>query len=439
MSTPANAINLNATAYGVVSFDGIKVFNTIVPSTSGNVLTSNGTTWISSPVSSSGAVTTLTGNSGGAISPTAGNINTVGTGSITIVGSGSTLTTQLTGLTNHSLLVGAGTSTITNLGVATNGQIPIGSTGANPVLATITQGANITVTNGAGSITLAVPTAAGLSLAAFGSTPNANGLTLTSGVLNMQPADGTNPGGVSTTTQNWAGNKIFNTSATSASFLVASGGGGLANIQYPSSAANYNFNLPTSAGTTGYFLTSGGGGSTNNTWTSPAAAGASLVLIQSQTVSNAASAVFTTGLTSYNMILVTITNLITVTGNPNVNMDFSSNGGSTYINSGLVCGIATHTYTSTTLSNTNSTATAPIGITVLGNSVYSGEIWIRGLNNGSATISYDGTATWYDGSNYQFGDIFGTTSGNVGINALRFSAASGNISGTITIYGLSTS
>ena len=110
-----------------------------------------------------GTVTTLTGNSGGAVGPDgSGNINTIGTGSITVVGNPGTNTTtaQLTGLTNHSLLVGAGTATITNLGVATNGQIPIGSTGADPVLATITAGANITVTNGAGTITIAADTQA---------------------------------------------------------------------------------------------------------------------------------------------------------------------------------------------------------------------------------------------------------------------------------------
>jgi hypothetical protein len=41
------------------------------------------------------------------------------------------------------------------LGAATNGQIAIGSTGANPVLATITAGSGIAVTNGAGSISVA--------------------------------------------------------------------------------------------------------------------------------------------------------------------------------------------------------------------------------------------------------------------------------------------
>lgn len=186
-------------------------------------------------------------------------------GTATVPGGGTGAVT----FTAHSILLGQGTSAITALGAATNGQLPIGSTGANPVLATLTQGTNITITNGAGTIQLDVSSGAGLSLAAFGSVPNANGLTLTAGVLNMQPADGTFPGGVSTTTQNFVGNKIFNTSATSASFLVLSGGGGLSTIQYPTSATSFNFNMPTTAGTSGFFLTSGGGGSTNMTWTDP--------------------------------------------------------------------------------------------------------------------------------------------------------------------------
>jgi hypothetical protein len=58
-------------------------------------------------------------------------------------------------VTQHSLLLGgANTHTINNLGVATNGQLPIGSTGADPVLATLTAGTGVTITNGAGSITL---------------------------------------------------------------------------------------------------------------------------------------------------------------------------------------------------------------------------------------------------------------------------------------------
>jgi hypothetical protein len=39
--------------------------------------------------------------------------------------------------------------------LTTNGQVLIGDTGANPVAATLTAGTNITITNGAGSITIA--------------------------------------------------------------------------------------------------------------------------------------------------------------------------------------------------------------------------------------------------------------------------------------------
>lgn len=59
-------------------------------------------------------------------------------------------------VTQFSLLLGgANNHTIANLGVATNGQLPIGSTGANPVLATLTAGSGISITNAAGSITIA--------------------------------------------------------------------------------------------------------------------------------------------------------------------------------------------------------------------------------------------------------------------------------------------
>jgi len=63
--------------------------------------------------------------------------------------------TGASSLTDHSLLVGSGTDAVTALGVATNGQLPIGSTGADPVLKTLTEGAGISITNGAGSITIA--------------------------------------------------------------------------------------------------------------------------------------------------------------------------------------------------------------------------------------------------------------------------------------------
>jgi len=100
--------------------------------------------------SGSAAVQTLTGNSGGAISPTAGNINTVGTGSITVVGSGFTLTTQLTGLTNHAVQVGAGTATLTQVGPSATTGAVLASNGAaaDPSFQTISSLGGITSITG---------------------------------------------------------------------------------------------------------------------------------------------------------------------------------------------------------------------------------------------------------------------------------------------------
>lgn len=58
-------------------------------------------------------------------------------------------------LTAHGILVGEGTSPIVALAAGTDGQLAIGSTGADPVMAGITAGTGISVTNGAGSISVA--------------------------------------------------------------------------------------------------------------------------------------------------------------------------------------------------------------------------------------------------------------------------------------------
>lgn len=90
----------------------------------------NGSNSISIAANGSVVGQTITGDSGGALSPTAGNWNLLGSGSITTSGAGSTLTTQLTGLTNHSVLVGAGTATITKVAPSATSGVPLISQGA---------------------------------------------------------------------------------------------------------------------------------------------------------------------------------------------------------------------------------------------------------------------------------------------------------------------
>lgn len=69
----------------------------------------------------------------------AGLVNIQGSGSTTTVGSLNTLTVQLTGLTNHAVLVGAGTTTITKVGPSANtGQVLQNNAAADPSYSTAT-------------------------------------------------------------------------------------------------------------------------------------------------------------------------------------------------------------------------------------------------------------------------------------------------------------
>jgi hypothetical protein len=91
-----------------------------------------------------GALNTLTGDSGGAISPSAGNITLAGTANqITTIGSGNTITASLIGpytpatYTAHGVLIGEGTSSVVATTPGTNGQVLIGATGADPAFGAV--------------------------------------------------------------------------------------------------------------------------------------------------------------------------------------------------------------------------------------------------------------------------------------------------------------
>ncbi len=58
-------------------------------------------------------------------------------------------------VTNHAPLVGAASNGITSIGPLTNGQLLIGNTSNDPSAATLTAGSGVSITNAAGSITIA--------------------------------------------------------------------------------------------------------------------------------------------------------------------------------------------------------------------------------------------------------------------------------------------
>jgi len=109
---------------------------------------SNGDGVSGNPTISAGSSTPLSFPTDSGMATLAANALTLaGSGSITTTGSGATVTTALTGLTNHAVLVGAGTSTITKVGpTATAGQV-LQSAGAaaDPAFSTATYPSTTTV------------------------------------------------------------------------------------------------------------------------------------------------------------------------------------------------------------------------------------------------------------------------------------------------------
>lgn len=98
----------------------------------GSLTISNGAGTISLSVAGGTTVgKTISGNSGGNLPPLGGNWAIIGDGSITSAGSGSTLTFQLQNLTNHNVLIGAGTTTITKVAPSATAGIPLVSNGSS--------------------------------------------------------------------------------------------------------------------------------------------------------------------------------------------------------------------------------------------------------------------------------------------------------------------
>lgn len=113
-------------------------------------------------ISNSGAVATSFPTDAGTAIPALGALTIAGGNNIGTTGAGSTVTINVDGTTNNAIQIGNASGSLTSLAVATNGQIPIGSTGVAPVIATLTAGSGINITNGAGSITIASTVVGGI-------------------------------------------------------------------------------------------------------------------------------------------------------------------------------------------------------------------------------------------------------------------------------------
>ena len=102
-----------------------------------------------------------------------------------------------------------------------------------------------------------------VTVTSFGATPNANGVSLSGQALTLQPADSTNPGGVSTAAQDIGGAKTFKASVThEIDTKHKSTNANLVTVKAPTGlAASYNFVLPPLVGSIfNQFLTTDGSG-----------------------------------------------------------------------------------------------------------------------------------------------------------------------------------
>ena len=129
VSLPAATLTLD----GVLVVGASGLLTSTAVGTATHVLTSNGVGFAPTfqAVASSGAVDSFAPNSGTnpVVPDGAGVVTMVGDGSITTVGGVNSLTTQLTGLTQYNVLVGAGTTTIAKVAPGSAG-IALVSTGA---------------------------------------------------------------------------------------------------------------------------------------------------------------------------------------------------------------------------------------------------------------------------------------------------------------------
>jgi len=143
-----------------------------------------------------GAIETIDGNSG-TISGTTVTIE--GGDNITTTGDNAqTMTVAVSGTTDHSLQLGNASGSLTSLGVALDGQLPIGSTGADPVLALLTAGTGINITNGAGSITIDSTVTPGI-VTIDGDSGSATGATITFTAVAQAPTVAFNASGSTVT------------------------------------------------------------------------------------------------------------------------------------------------------------------------------------------------------------------------------------------------
>jgi len=183
--------------------------------------------WISLGTSSSGDITTLTGNSGGALSPTLGNINILGAGALAFAGSGSTLTGSITPGTALVATIagnsgGARSPTAGAMSIIGSGAVAVAGSGSTLTIS-VTAGTALIATLTGGSGGALSPTSGNFNLLGTASqiTSTGAGSTITFSLPSAVIA----PGSVAATTTLTA--TLGAITATNGNFVGSTAGSGL--------------------------------------------------------------------------------------------------------------------------------------------------------------------------------------------------------------------
>lgn len=275
--TGSTSLTLN----NVVLGNGTSGVQFVAPGTTGNILTSNGTTWQSSTPNVGGTVTSVSFSGGTTgLSASGGPITSSGTltlsGTLAVANGG----TGATSLTANYVLLGNGTSTPQQVAPGTNGNVLM-STGST--WASVTPGVGGTVTSVA------------ISGGTTGLTTSGGPIT-TTGTITLSGTLAVANGGTGVTTSTGSGNNVLSTSPT----LVTPA------LGTPSAAVLTNATgLPLTTGVTGTLPVANGGtgvttstGSGNNVLsTSPVLVTPQLGTPASGILTNATGLPLTTGIT----------------------------------------------------------------------------------------------------------------------------------------------
>ena len=333
---------------------------------------------------------------------TAGLLKYTGTGTNTWVFDSSTYLTANQSITLSGAVTGSGTTAITTtLASSIVGISNLSATGT-PSSTTFLRGDNTWATpagGGGGSV----------SLAAVGTSPNANAATLTGSVLNLEAASASFPGVVTTGVQTFAGAKTFSPAVT------ASAGLGIATLFSPTLTASANGDILSAVDINPTFVP--GAFTTVADWGLRVRNGGALI----NTSYAGDTALSITGVSG---ILFTVNdvltgNLLTVNNSSFVTLFSVNANGVAYMNSGNFSAI---TATTTLLSVDKTLCKAMFVDYYAFNTVNSG------YRAGTLMVIFDGTNVEY--SEYTTKDLTATTSGMT----LSAAIAGANITivGTIT-------